>query len=85
MILDPVDRQVAEKFLRGIDRTSEGEAVGWDPRRIEDAPLTLEGGIGAMLVAALIGILLAVPRYLVRWHRGIPEAPLRLGISGLTQ
>jgi hypothetical protein len=80
VIIDPVDRQEAEKLLHGIDREPNGEAVGWDPRSMTDGPLTLGDGIGAMLVGALIGILLAVPRYLVRWHNGIPDGPLRLRI-----
>jgi hypothetical protein len=80
VILDPRDRQDAEKLLGAIDRIPDGAAVGWDPRSVSDAPLTLEGGIGAMLVGALVGIIFAVPRYLVRWHNGIPEVPLGLRI-----
>ena len=80
VILDPSDRQDAEGLLRGIDRTPERTTVGWDPRTDVDGPLTLEGGIGAMLVGALLGLVFAVPRYLVRWHEGIPEVPLGLRI-----
>jgi hypothetical protein len=80
VILDPTDRGEAEKLLHGIDRASNGEAVEWDPTSMTDGPLTLAGGMGAMLVGALIGILLAVPRYLVRWRNGIPETHLGLRI-----
>jgi hypothetical protein len=80
VILDPVDGREAEGLLHGIDYTSNREVVGWDPRFISDPPLTVEGGIGAMLAGALIGLILAVPRYLVRWKNGIPEAVLKLRI-----
>jgi len=83
VILDPPDRETADELLHGIDYIDNQSQVIFDPICDGDV-LTFEGGINTVLAGWVVGLLLGIPRYLVRWHSGIPGSLLRLHISSST-
>ena len=78
IILDPTDRRHAEELLRGFDYVQTQE-VEFDPVFLTD-DFTLDGGISTILAGGLVGLLVGILHYHVRWRNGIPQPPLGLYI-----